>query len=400
MAITIPSDYLETGPDPITVTTNPNAKYDITAIINDTDDFGAFATAVNSGDTAQKATFGTAGIIIPTDASYIPIGNASTPYTGVFNGLGGTVSYNLTGSTAFLGLFAYNNGTIQNLTVAGSLSVDTSRDIDYIGGVVAYNDIAGTISNVISNVVVTVGTDSVNNVHNVGGIAGFNGWDQYNTDSPHYGGRYQTGGYIFQCRNMGVVTGGFNKIGGIVGENAWIVDQCSNYGTITCAKTSAGWVGIGGIVGRNGNNDTATEQGTISNSYNRGVILDETTERTSHDAYGGITGWCNDTSIVLNSYDTGDFDWTTPPTEPEKNPVIGRVDDISVNNNNYSLDSVWAQDGTSSVLSGTRLSAGYMITQDFVDDLNQSTTNGPYILVSGGNYPNLKWEGSSPLAAW
>jgi hypothetical protein len=387
MAITIPGSYLDSGA-PSTVTTNPAAKYDIAQSVGSDTDFAAWAAAVNAGDTAQRATL-TGNVTLPAGASYVPVASVRAPYTGIFEGGNYTLTYTLRGSTSFLALFAMNQGTIQNLTVAGTLTATyTDTAIDYVAGVVGYNDITGRINHVISQVTVTT---SVNNVYNIGGITGFNGWDQYNQASPHYNVSYQPGGYIYQCRNEGDVTGGFNKIGGIAGENAYSVEQCSNYGTITCAKTVSNWPGVGGIAGRNGNNDSATELGQIVSCYNRGKIVDTTTERTSHDGYGGITGWCNNSSTVANCYDTGDFDFDRT-INCMKNPIIGRVDSTTGRgSDSYSLDSVWAQSPADIVLSGTREPDAYMRSAAFVTaDLNGGAY-AAYVAVTG-DYPKLAWE--------
>jgi hypothetical protein len=231
--------------------------------------------------------------------------NITNPYVGTFDGNGDTIDYTLVGETAYLALFGINNGTIQNLTVTGSVTLaEPTENIDYIAGVVAYNDIHGTITRVIANVLVDYNDGYT---HNIGGIAGFNGWDEYNEDSPHFGQGYVEGGTIYQCRNEGDVIGGFNKIGGTVGENAWLVQECVNIGTVSCAKNSPGWPGVGGIAGRNGNNHRATETGQILDCYNWGTVNDISESSSSRNAYAGITGWCNDLSTVTTCYTTGMF---------------------------------------------------------------------------------------------
>jgi hypothetical protein len=321
-------------------------------------------------------------------------------YTGTFNGNGKTISnLNVVENTSYAGLFALNNGVIKNLTVEGTVTAtpDTGApDIDYVAGVAAYNGIEGTIQNVISQVTVIAAPDTT---HNIGGIAGFNGYDYYNPDSPYSPaqsntgklGDYKTGGVIYRCRNLGNVSGGFNKIGGIAGENAYQITECVNTGTISCSKSVAhGWPGVGGIAGRNGNNNDPTEQGVILNCYNWGLVVDSATQGSAHGGYGGITGWCNQESKVINCYTSTDFQ----PRSGAKNPIIGMADEptAGLGNNNYSLDSIYTSD-TDVVLTGVRKPDTYMETQDFVDDLNGSS--GPYVFVTGGYYPKLDWELSS-----
>jgi hypothetical protein len=232
---------------------------------------------------------------------------------------------------------------------------------------------------------VNAGDDTI---HNIGGIAGFNGWDTYNPDSPHYNQAYQPGGLIYQCRNMGTVAGGFNKIGGIAGDNAYQITECVNAGNIICLKRTAGWPGVGGIAGRNGNNNTATEQGHILNSYNRGAVVDQTGAGTSHNSYGGITGWCNNTSDVISCYTVGDL----TPASGEKNPIIGTADSTPPERgvNNYSLEGIYANDKGNTVYTGVVEPQAYMQSQAFVDALNRGAA-GPYVFVSS-YYPKLSWE--------
>jgi hypothetical protein len=198
--ITIPGDRLvgTPTPPPITVDVNPNAKYDILPGIATLADFAAFATAVNGGQYSLNARLA-ADITVPANADYLPIAPPVmgpdgklifNPYTGTFDGNGHTINITLSGSASYLALFAFNNGTIKNVTVAGSVTAvipdplpAPDFSIDYIAGVVAYNDIGGLITRVISTVTVNAESDET---HCIGGIAGFNGWDGNNTDSPHF----------------------------------------------------------------------------------------------------------------------------------------------------------------------------------------------------------------------
>jgi hypothetical protein len=322
---------------------------------------------------------------------WTPIGqNPANPvglplsYAGTFSGNGHTISgLDVNSGASYVGFFALNNGLIHDLTLAGTVTATATAALDYVGGVAGYNDIDGVIQKVISQVTVNAASDSI---YNIGGIAGFNGWDEYNSDSPHFKQTYEEGGIIIQCRNEGPVTGGFNKIGGIAGENAWQITECVNTGTITCAKTRTGWPGVGGIAGRNGNNNDATEKGRILDCYNRGTVVDKTTQSTSQDAYGGITGWCNILSVVTNCYTTGDL----TPAVGKKNPIIGTADDTTgLGINNYSLEGIFAS-SKDIVLTGTISSQAYMQDPAFVKALNGGDER-PYVYVAN-DYPKLDWE--------
>jgi hypothetical protein len=406
LEIIIPEGALQSGSADITVDPNPAALYDITAVIKNLTDFQNFANAVNGGDVKQNAKLenNETEITVPSTADYIPIARDwyhVGKYTGTFDGSDGKVNIALEGSGSFLALFGVNNGTIQNLTVAGTVTLDEkAADADYIAGVVAYNDIEGHINNVISKVNVTAyDANKPNNAHNIGGIAGFNGWDQYNDDSPHADEtppEEEPGGTISQCRNDGDVEGGFNKIGGIAGENAGVIEQCANTGKITDVKglNDRGWPGVGGIVGRNGNNNTATEYGHILNCYNWGTINDNAETGASKNAYGGITGWCDTVSNVKNCYTTGEINQKgVRASSGEANPIIGTVDSDPENtDNNYSLDSIFASSEDTKLI-GIRKEGPEMKTLAFVALLN-TQSGGPYVLdgAEGENYPILSWE--------
>jgi hypothetical protein len=399
LVITIPIGFTSSE-DAIDVTTNPDARYDIAMVIGDEAGFAAFAAQVNGGKLTLSGDL-QADIEIPSTMTYIPIARDwHNSYQGEFNGNDHTIKITLEGEGSYLALFGVNNGIIHNLTVEGSVTLDeNATDADYIAGVVAYNDVNGHINHVIADVAVKAYTeDKPNNAHSIGGIAGFNGCDIFSPDSPYYDPdqppTYIPGGYIFQCKNKGAITGGFNKIGGIVGENAGSIKQCVNTGAITDIKGAQvkGWPGVGGIAGRNGNNNEAKEEGTIENCYNRGEIIADVETTTEENAYGGITGWCDVESSVKSCYTTGLFAEKTGDFRGVKNPIIGTADTepegMSVNN--YSLVDVKAANEGNIALTGTRKTGDEMKSEALVTALNQYGVfykyNGP------DDFPTLLWE--------
>jgi hypothetical protein len=408
LEITIPEDVLEDSDSPITVTPNPDAKFDITAVIIDETDLQNFAEAVNGGDVKQNAKLQSSTTVIDarTGVPDLPISrDYAHAYEGDFDGSGGKIKIDLVSKTGFLALFGINKGIIHDLTVCGSVTLQLDPEVeeaDYIAGVVAYNDIYGTITRVINNVAVTAATLSptqLETTHNIGGIAGFNGWDRYNDDSPHYNELPpdQPVGIISKCRNEGAIEGGFNKIGGIAGENAGDIEECSNKGDITCVKGNIdrGWPGVGGITGRNGNNNISKEKGHILNCYNRGIINDNADTGAAKNGYGGITGWCDIDSDINNCYTTGEIKQKgNRASSGEANPIIGMVDTDPPNtDNNYSLNCIFAS-SEDPELTGERMESEDMKEQEFVEALN-TPSGGPYIL--GGDedekdYPILSWE--------
>jgi hypothetical protein len=401
LQIIIPGTALE-DELPLTVTPNPNAKYDIAYGIKDRASLDAFADQVSGGSVSLHARLPKGATIDATSATKLPISrDYAHAYQGNFDGNGGTIKINLNDNKGFLALFGINSGVIHDLTVDGTVKLTENSSTgangaDYIAGVVAYNDYNGKIERCINKATVTAESTSDTQpevAHNIGGIAGFNGWDEFSPNSPHAGQNYTQGtGAISQCRNEGNITGGFNKIGGIVGENASLIKECANTGIITCVKRveDRGWPGVGGIAGRNGNNNTAEEIGHILYCYSTGKIADNADSGAGKNAYGGITGWCDDESNVENCYTTGlIYQKEVPAKSGNVNPIIGVVDDDPPDTkNNYSRDDIYA-DSKDVELTGTRKTEAYMKTPAFVGDLNQY---GVFYKNNSGGYPKLNWE--------
>jgi filamentous hemagglutinin family protein len=214
---------------------------------------------------------------------FLPVGNSSTRFTGVFDGLGHTIT-GLTinrPSTDFIGLFgsANNAAIIRNVGLKdGSVSGNNA-----VGGLVGRN--YGTITD-------SYNTGAVSGNYYVGGLVGDNRGtitDSYNTGA--VSGNYDVGGLVGD--NRGTITDSYNtgavsgeeEVGGLAGYNG-------SYGTITNSYNTGAVSGnydVGGLVGLN--------YGTITNSYNTGEVTG------TGDYVGGLVG-LNDGTIT-NSYNTG-----------------------------------------------------------------------------------------------
>lgn len=72
---------------------------------------------------------------------WTPIGTAETPFTGVFDGNGNTISgLSTTKCTdGAAGLFGYNKGQIRNLCVQGAVHTNETGSLAYIGGIAGFN---------------------------------------------------------------------------------------------------------------------------------------------------------------------------------------------------------------------------------------------------------------------
>ena len=197
--------------------------------------------------------------------SWIPIGNSeSTAYTGNFNGQNFKISgLYIVSSTNNQGLFGYvgSGGTVQNLTVSGSVKGD-----DYVGGVVGYNS-SGTVTGCIFS-----GSGSVSGVTGsdyVGGIVGYN-----------------DGGSVTNSYNTGDVSGSGIYVGGVVGKNSGSVENCYNTGAVNSSGNN-----VGGVVGWN------ISSGNVKNCYNTGSVK-------GNSYVGGVVGF--NSGPVKNCYNIGD----------------------------------------------------------------------------------------------
>lgn len=179
----------------------------------------------------------------------------------------------VTGKTGTGGLIGYNNGSVSNGLATG----DISGSSDYTGGLIGFNDTAGTVTGSKATGTVTgkaavggligendgtvnsshfdVGT--VNGVDQIGGLVGFNAST----------GKIGSASYTKQA-----VTGSGNEVGGLVGQNR---------GTVGGGSYANGTVNgvdrVGGLIGLNkgGSLDTVSSGvGTV----------------TGHDQVGGLIG--------------------------------------------------------------------------------------------------------------
>ena len=239
-----------------------------------------FAALVNGTleGTAQNAA---ASAVLTTNidltgADWTPIGNASTIYTGTFDGAGYTISgMTIENATGYSGLFGAVTGTVQNFTVTGTITIETSATNLKVGGAVGClgtSTASGTVSGVTSGVDITVTSGK----GHIGGMVGSMMEDSEPTvESCLYTGNitgsadadcvagvvaYIRSGTIQNCANQGGVSvSGSGNVGGILGygNNAEIyIRNCYNTGTITGSGTGT----VGAIVGQN-----KSTQATVSN---------------------------------------------------------------------------------------------------------------------------------------
>jgi hypothetical protein len=229
---------------------------------------------------------------------------------------------------------------------------------------VAYN--RGYLTGITNRVTVSAPA-----VYNVAGIAGFND------------GRDNPNAVIENCANLASITGQ-QKVGGIAGQNAGIIRDSYNAAKVDGTNASSK-NGVGGIAGRNGNNNTAVETGIIVNCYNTAEV-----GRSGQKWVGGLVGFQNSLSSVTNSYMVG----TVVAGAGYNNPLVGQ-NESARDANNYSLEGINATGGSLGE-KGVVKTAEEMKSAAFVLALGDA-----YNLDTDGindGYPVLDWQGGTAPA--
>ena len=247
------------------------------SVIQDAAGLQGINTTGLAGYYALGSDVGLSGI-----ANFVPVGTASSLFTGRFNGLGHRVTdlnINQSSSSSFVGLFAHvsSSGQIDNVNLVNG-SVTGGQ---YTGSLAGRS--MGTIRNVLSGVNVT-GQDSV------GGLVGAN-------DAENGGVTAGKTASISNSHASGNVTGASNYVGGLVGRNAAgsgatsgsatggdaIVQDSSATGSVTSSGSYA--LGTGGLIG-------------LSQNGSRGFTFDFMSFQQTYGGYGGI-------ATVSRSFATG-----------------------------------------------------------------------------------------------
>ena len=283
--------------------------------IGSADELRKFAELVNGGKTTANAVL-TADIDLNPDmkidedgkvtngselAQWIPIGTNSSRYSGNFNGQNFKISglYINSSSDNYQGLFGYlstdgdNTGTVQNLSVSGSV-----KGYWYVGGVVGDN---------CGNVINCAFSGSVSGSDRVGGVVGYND------------------GTVKNCYNTASVNGSI-EAGGVVGYNGGNVENCYNTGTVTGPDSVIGSY-VGGVVGYNSR--------SVKNCYNIGKV----TGSSYYSFIGGVVGW-NRSSVTNCYFLTGTAGSGIGGGNPSADAT--RVDDLDALCGKFKDDTTWS----------------------------------------------------------
>ncbi len=221
---------------------------------------------------------------------FVPIGE-STPFTGVFNGLGNSIANLAIDDTAdpYVGLFGLigGGGVVENIGVSGSV---TGGEYAYVGGLAGGVE-GGTIAGAYASGQVSGGAAN-------GGLVGFADGatmaDCYATGTvgaANYAGglvAFAVGGTVQNSYAAGGVSGGAYAVtGGLVGYDGG-VDITDSYAT--GAAGGGADATVGGLVG-------LVAGGAIEDSYATGAV-------TGGNADGGLAGYDAGGSYTDDFYDS------------------------------------------------------------------------------------------------
>lgn len=214
---------------------------------------------------------------ISLTSSWHPLASSSTPFTGVFDGNGHTVTLYATntGSVNF-GLFdTLGVGTVKNLTIQGTI---TSLKANCFGAIAGVS--SGMIQNCVNRLNCAATDYSDTDILYAGGIVG-----QIN------------GGKISQCTNSGSIAAKPSLAkkaycGGIAGYGSnGLLWQCMNSGNISSDATDTAF--SGGLLGTRANVSERTligESDVTTSSINTGSII---ATNATNKYYGQIIGYEN-----------------------------------------------------------------------------------------------------------
>lgn len=259
-------------------------------LLSDADELAGLAVLVNAGNDFEGKT-----ILLDGDMdlsgyeNWTPIGGRETPFAGVFDGCGHTLSgLTIENGQDEMALFGRSTGELRDFTVTGSVSGGS-----YSAGVAALA--GGTVAGVTSSVEVSAsgsqaggiaadGEDGllIEDCRNTGSVVN-------NTSEKSSGklagilGRFESGSAVIRnCSNEGDINS-YQYVAGIIGGcfGNVSVEACCNSGSITAR--SFGKVYLGGIVGK-------LQDGTVDSCYNTGTLTDEHIADGHIRAVGGIVG--------------------------------------------------------------------------------------------------------------
>ena len=344
-----------------------------------------FAKRVNENEPSANAVL--IADIDLENREWTPIGNATTPYTGLFDGQNYKIAnFKMTinepsNSNGFFG--EIRNTTVKNFSISGDVAVNIADDTSSVrfGSVAAAalsTDADVCIQNIHSSVNVTFNGGYS---HQVGGIVGYaegkssNPWYKALVEDCSYSGTIDLGNHHADCAGGMVAYIGYNNYAKIMG--------CKFDGAILCASETGGQ--IGGIFGYNrgrnmymqnclsiGEIEVANPKttGALAGRY---LVTTEDSFFTTPHAYnnyynvGELPGFANVTDENHGYYNIDIVDY--PGYEEYKDTIDIKVteEQLALGEIAYKLGGSWGQligaDETP-VIGGTKVFCGYTACSD------------------------------------
>lgn len=283
-------------------------------VITTAEQLQAFLTAVEAGDyTAYKRANGEVLLGSDIDLSGVTLTPPTVDFAGVFNGQG----YALKNWDTTEGLFTSNSGTIKNIVIdeSCSLNLPIISEASLIGFIVDSN--TGLVSGITNNANITLD-------HSEADLA-----VQYKA-APIVG-YSSANGKISNCVNNGdfyitiqAVTAGSNYFGGIVGNTSMgdaanvAVENCINNGDIIVNIPGMNKnLYLGGVIG------AGNSKGILNHCINRGAITYNfpTGNTGAYPNMGGIVGYTACSMNYCKNY--GDVTFNSESDQVTRPAVAG-----------------------------------------------------------------------------
>ena len=365
-------------------------KIDIAFKIRDKEELQEFMEEVNGGNSFKDQYVYLLEDIDLENEEWGVIGsytddNTNKPFAGIFEGNNKKISglSIISKEKDYVGLFAYNTGTIRDITLESGSITGTGR----AGGISTINK--GIIENCHNKGVNIDKTNSAGGItlENYGKITYCSNSADITSEIAGY-----VGGICGNNRGEGKISKSYNNgnikavyvVGGITGGNTQKgeIEYCYNLGDIvgTGKEKESDITHSGGISGNS--------FGKINSCYNVGNIEGEYSDN------GGIAGTMMENGEITNCYNIGEI----INKGSNLGNIVGAAHTQSKINNCYFTREICNLNGVGGIGASTvsiniiEKTINYMKTNDFVKDLNKNEE----VFKLGGNlnngYPILNWQ--------
>ena len=209
-------------------------------------EFAYFAQQVNNGNSYDNTYFKLSSNIRLNNKEFNVIGSIDNPFNGHFDGDGFKIrDFIIAGTSNYVGLFGYVNGTIENVGITNvSITSTSTSNGKYYAGVVAYLGEQGVLKNIYSTGTVT---NNAAYYSYAGGLVGCSVGLIENS--------YSTCNVVAKSSSL------FAYAGGLVGYLEGTINDCYATGNVTANGANDTYSRNGGLVG------DKTKNSVINNCY-------------------------------------------------------------------------------------------------------------------------------------